>query len=59
MANGSLGQWNEMEALLTLLVSPVLLLLWQVKMSAVKSIQLPVQQQACQLKELLSILGNA
>lgn len=59
MADGSLGQWNEMEALLTLLVSPVLLLLWQVKMSAVKSIQLPVQQQACQLKELLSILGNA
>lgn len=59
MADGSLGQWNEMEALLTLLVSPVLLLLWQVKMSAVKSIQLPVQQQACQLKKLLSILGNA
>lgn len=59
MADGSLGQWNEMEAVLTLLVSPVLLLLWQVKMSAVKSIQLPVQQQACQLKELLSILGNA
>lgn len=59
MADGSLGQRNEMEAVLTLLVSPVLLLLWQVKMSAVKSIQLPVQQQACQLKELLSILGNA
>lgn len=59
MADGSLCQWNEMEAVLTLLVSPVLLLLWQVKMSAVKSIQLPVQQQACQLKELLSILGNA
>lgn len=59
MADGSLGQRNEMEAVLTLLVSPVLLLLWQVKMSAVKSIQLPVQQQACQLKKLLSILGNA
>ena len=59
MADGSLGQWNELEALLTLLPSPVLLLLWQVKTSAVKSIQLPVQQQACQLKELLSSLGNA
>ena len=56
MADGSLGQWNELEALLP---SPVLLLQWQVKTSAVKSIQLPVQQQACQLKELLSSLGNA